>query len=460
MSKSALVLQRLEELRAARPDTRYLELLLPDLNGILRGKRVASSEAESVCEKGVFLPGGTTLLAALGQTLPGMHYGAQDGDPDVNCRVVPHSLAPINWSSEPTLQALLSLHELDGSPYFADSRYVLRRVVEHLAAQGISVVIAPELEFYLLDPDPACAPAPRPVSIAGTNLQSEGLQFAIVEDLYDIDHFLSDIMSECEAQAVPASTAVAEFSPSQYEVNLHHGADPVLACDHAILLRRIVKQTARKHGMAATFMAKPFAEYSGSGLHFHISLLNSDGDNLFAPDRTEDRYSEKLLHAVGGVGQLLAESMAIFAPHANSYRRYRPDAYVPMAPTWGLNHRDVAFRLPVADAPNTRIEHRVAGADANPYLAAACILAGMAHGMQIKADPGTPVEPGQIMKQQRIEIPCRWDDAIARFAASTVLPDYLGKRFCEVYALFKRCESDVYHAQISDRDFAWYLKSI
>lgn len=451
--------QRLEELLSERPETRYLELLLPDLNGILRGKRVAVSEARSVCHKGVYLPGGTTLLAALGQTLPGMHYGAEDGDPDVNCRVLPHTLAPIGWSNEPTLQSLLELKELDGTPYFADSRYVLDRVVAKLRAQGLQVVIAPELEFYLLDAEASSA-APRPVFIPGTELQAEGLQFAIVEDLYEIDGFLSDVMRECEVQAVPASTAVAEFSPSQYEVNLHHCADPVLACDHAVLLRRIIKQSARRHGLAATFMAKPFADFSGSGLHFHVSLLDRHGENIFSPGKDHERYSDRLLHAVGGVGQLLAESMAIFAPHANSYRRYRPDAYVPMAPTWGLNHRDVAFRLPVADAPNTRIEHRVAGADANPYLVAACILAGMAYGLETEADPGPPVEPGQILKNQRIEIPRRWDEAIQRFEASTVLPQYLGEKLCDVYALFKRCESEVYHAEISDRDFAWYLRSI
>ena len=460
MTASPTATQRLDELLAERPETKYLELLLPDLNGILRGKRVAVSEAKAVCENGVYLPGGTTLLAALGQTLPGMHYGAEDGDPDVNCTVLPHSLAPIGWSNEPTIQGLLELRGLDGTAYFADSRHVLAQVVEKLKAQDIHVVIAPELEFYLLDASANTNPAPRPVSIPGTSLNAEGLQFAIVEDLYEIDGFLSDVMRECEAQSVPASTAVAEFSPSQYEVNLHHCNDPVLACDHAVLLRRIIKQSARRHGFAATFMAKPFAELSGSGLHFHVSLLNGAGVNLFAPDRSNERYSEKLAHAVGGVGKLLAESMAIFAPHANSYRRYRPDAYVPMAPTWGLNHRDVAFRLPVADAANTRIEHRVAGADANPYLVAACILAGMAYGLETEADPGPPVEPGQILSGQRIEIPRRWDEAIALFESSTILPAYLGKKLCEVYALFKRCESDVYHAEISDRDFAWYLRSI
>jgi glutamine synthetase len=201
--------------------------------------------------------------------------------------------------------------------------------------------------------------------------------------------FLNDVRIASELQGVPLTTLHGEFSPGQWEINTLHQADAVVAGTHALLLRRIVKGVARKHGYGATFMAKPFGELAGSGMHIHASVYDKDGSNVFAdPDPVEPpRLMPRLRHAVGGLGQLLDESMLCFAPHANSYRRFKAGALAPSGKSWGYDHREVALRIPRSTEHNRRIEHRVAGAEANPYLVLAAVLAGIHHGLQPLSTP-------------------------------------------------------------------------
>jgi glutamine synthetase len=238
-------------------------------------------------------------------------------------------------------------------------------------------------------------------------------------------------------------------------VNLHHVANAELACDHAVLLKRAVKAVARRHGMAASFMAKPFADSAGCSLHVHVSLVDEAGRNVFAGNP----YSDTFRHAVGGLAATMRESMAIFAPTANSYRRYRPGLFVPLAPIWGLNHRGVALRVPLSGPEDTRIEHRPGGSDGNPYLVMAAILAGLHHGITNRCDPGPMVKPGDVI-EERISLPLRWDTALDAFDAGTVLPKYLGKRYHDLYGTCRREECDRFHAEVSERDYEWYLRAI
>jgi glutamine synthetase len=216
----------------------------------------------------------------------------------------------------------------------------------------------------------------------------------MMEDLYEFDDFINDLIDICAEQNIPSSAALSEYSPGQFEINLHHIDDPVLACDHAVLLKRAVKAAALQNGMAATFMAKPFAGISGSGLHIHVSLLDEDGNNVFAGSCSDGGFSDTLRHAIGGLGEMMEECMAIFAPNANSYRRFAPNAFVASTPSWGENHRSVALRIPLSSDANKRLEHRVAGADSNPYLVVAAVLAGIHHGISQLCEPGEMVQEG------------------------------------------------------------------
>jgi glutamine synthetase len=449
-----------EELRAfleRYPDTQQLELLVPDMLGILRGKRVGPGEFAKPFGKGVNFCGATVLLDAKGQTFDGIVNGGADGDPDAIASAVPGTLAPVPWAEVPTAQVLMQMAEADGTPWFTDPRQVLRKAGQPLKDLGLTAVAATELEFYLLAGD-SDQPTPRVANIPGTNQPQDGPQYGVMEDIELVDKFMAELFETCAAQNIPAGATLKEFSPGQFEVNLHHVASAERAADHAVLLKRAVKAVARRHGMHASFMAKPFAEWAGCSLHVHVSLLDKDGRNVFT-GKGGEKFSDTFRHAVGGLSALMAESMAIFAPTANSYRRFRPHMFVPLAPNWGYNHRGVSLRMPISDPEDTRIEHRPGGADGNPYLVLACILAGLHHGIVNKLDPGPMVNSGEVL-EEKILLPTRWDAALDAFEASTVLPEYLDQRYHQLYATCRREECERFHAEISNRDYEWYLRAI
>lgn len=460
MAKKNPLLDELQRLLNQHPDTATMELLVPDMLGILRGKRIRRSSFEKACTDPFWFCAGAVQMSSLGEILPGM-AGYDDGDPDIPCRLVPGSIAPVPWASRPTAQALFRLYDNDGEAFLADPRTVLERSIEPLRKMGLSIVMATELEFYLLH-GKADSPTQRSSRVPGLGRPQPGPQVYHPDDLWEIERFLEDLYDFCEAQNIPADTATTEYAPGQFEINLVHVDDPVLACDHALLLKRAIKATALKHGLVACFMAKPFAEDSGNGLHIHMSLVDRKGQNYFSHGRDKlaaPPFSARLRYAVGGLLQTMPEATAILAPNANSYRRLRPENFAPVDTNWGVNHRAVAIRIPQADASNLRFEHRVAGADANPFLVTAAIAAGVHHGLKAKCDPGRMVEEGETVRL-RTRIPDRWDHAIDRFARSRILPTYLGQDYCKLYARNRREESRLFHNVVSPTDFDWYLRAV
>jgi glutamine synthetase len=449
--------KELSDFLARHPDTQQLELLVPDMLGILRGKRVTANEFAKPFGKGVNFCGATVLLDAKGQTFEGIVNGGADGDPDAIASAVPGTLAPVPWAEVPTAQVLMEMAEADGSPWFTDPRQVLRKAGQPLKDLGLTAVAATELEFYLLDGNSE-RPTPRVANIPGTNQPQDGPQYGVMEDIELVDGFMAELFDVCAAQNIPAGATLKEFSPGQFEVNLQHVPSAELACDHAVMLKRAVKAVARRHGMHASFMAKPFAEWAGCSLHVHVSLLDASGRNVFT-GKGKEPFSDLFRHAVGGLAALMAESMAVFAPTANSYRRFRPNMFVPLAPNWGYNHRGVSLRMPISGPEDTRVEHRPGGADGNPYLVLACILAGLHHGIVNKLDPGRMVQSGEVL-EEKILLPTRWDAALDAFEASTVLPQYLDERYHKLYATCRREECERFHAEISNRDYEWYLRAI
>jgi glutamine synthetase len=202
-------------------------------------------------------------------------------------------------------------------------------------------------------------------------------------------------------------------------------------------------------------MAKPFAGRAGSGMHLHASLADAGGANVFASD--DPAGSPLLRHAIGGLRQTLADGMAILAPNANSYRRFRAMSYAPVAPTWGVNNRSVSLRVPAGPPASRHVEHRVAGADANPYLVAAVVLAGMLHGIEHRLDPGAPVEGNGYAQAAAGGLPLTWHAALERAAGSAFLADALGAGFLDVFLAVKRRECAKFAALVTDRDYEWYL---
>jgi glutamine synthetase len=258
---------------------------------------------------------------------------------------------------------------------------------------------------------------------------------------------------------VPTGAALAECGPNQWEVNLRHVADARRACDQAIRFKRIVKGVAHRNGVEATFMAKPYSDAPGSGMHLHASVLDGDGRNVFSSD--DVLGNELLRQAAAGLLETMADGMAVFAPNANSYRRLRPELYVPMNATWGYNNRGVAVRVPLSDSADRRLEHRVAGADANPYLVAAVVLAGMLHGIERRLSPPPALEGNAYTQRLSApRLPSDWPTALAQFAASAFLREYFGERFVRLYELTRRGEMQDFHSRVSSLDYAWYLESV
>ena len=461
MASTRSLLSELRAVEKKHGKFESIELLIPDLSGVLRGKRIRRSDFEKCARGGFVFCAGATLLNTLGEVTTGVPYGADDGDPDLPARLVPGSIAPVPWASKPMGQALFRIVDEAGGDFFGDSRTVLERALEPLGKKGVKPVVATELEFYLLDGNSESIQIGAP-KVPGTDRPQPGPQVYVPEDLFEVEGFLDDVYDWCEAQNVPAEAAISEYSPGQFEINLHHVDDAVLACDHAVLLKRIIKAAARKHGFIACFMAKPFEEDSGNGLHIHMSLIDKDGRNYFSHGKEKmalPPFSARLRHAVGGLLKLMPESTAIFCPNANSYRRLRPDSFAPVEPNWGVNHRVVSVRIPESDERNLRLEHRVAGADANPYLVMAAVAAGVHYGMRYRVDPGDMVEQGAEIVPE-LKIPNRWDAALDLFESSDVLAAYLGEDYCRYYTMVRRAESQKFHNHIAQLDFDWYLRAV
>jgi len=455
-------LDELEQFLTANPEIQVLELLMPDLSGILRAKRIHLSEFGRLFNGSFLTPRSAPLLGVRGDWYDEIPLAEMGGDPDQIIRPVAGTLSLVPWYDSPVAQVLVAYTQDDGTLDWVDPRQPLQSVLASFKKAGLSATVATELEFYLLANSDEDRPVPLRGNIPGTAMQQEGIQYCMADDLFDCDAFLNDVRIASELQGVPLTTVHSEFSPGQWEINTHHQQDAVLAGTHALLLRRIVKGVARKHGLGATFMAKPFADIAGSGMHIHASIYDSEGANIFADANPVDppRLMPRLRHAVAGLGALLDESMLCLAPHPNSYRRFRAGALAPSGRSWGYDHREVALRVPRSSEHNRRIEHRVAGADANPYLALAAVLAGIHYGLEQQLQPGDPIPREADLSTDETTLPKRLDAAIALFANSDVLPTYLGSEFTAIYEAIRQGESNAYHAQVPDLDYAWYLRAV
>jgi glutamine synthetase len=445
-----------EDFLAANPDVTSFQVILTDADGVARGKSVRRNELARIYTHGRYLPGSILGLDITGADVEETGLVWEDGDADRSCWPIAGTLVRSPWQTPPAAQLLVAMHELDGTPSPGDPRHALRRVVDRFASLSLTPVLAIELEFYLLDRSRDDSGRPRPPSSPVTGFRPSQLQAYLLTDLDDQAPFLAEIFAACETQGVPAQTLISEYAPGQLEIVLHHRADAMRAADEAIMYKRLVRGVAAKHGMDATFMAKPYADRSGSGMHMHVSLQDSQGRNVFASDDTQG--NEIMRHAIGGMAATMAECVGVFAPNANSYRRFRRNSYAPLAPTWGVNNRSVSLRVPAGPAETRHVEHRVAGADANPYLAAAAMLAGVHHGIVNKIDPGPAIE-GNGYEQVRASLPSNWYAAMDRTEASSFLKDYLGSRFMEIYCAIKRAEQDRFYSQVTELDFEWYLRT-
>lgn len=441
---------------AQMPACNAIDLILPDMNGLLRGKRITADALEKVYVDGVCLPMSLIATDITGNTVEETGLGYDIGDEDRICRPVAGSLRPVPWQQRPMAQLLLAMEDGNGGLFAANPREVLKRVVQRFAARGLTPVVAVELEFYLLDGALDAAGRPATSRNPATGERNTTTQVYYLQDLNDYQRFTDAVADACVAQGIPADTAVAEYAPGQFEINLKHRHDAVLACDDAIYLKRAIKAVAEQQGMIASFMAKPFVEQAGSGTHIHVSVLDRAGNNIFAC--TPEAPADTLRHAIGGLQQVSRDCMLMFAPHGNSYRRFVLNAFVPLNDCWGFNNRTVAMRVPHSNPANVRVEHRIAGADANPYLVTAAVLAGILHGLETQPDPGAPIIGNAY--EQSAPRTSFWRDSISDFMASDFIADAFGTDFRHFFGQQKLKEMRSFNREVTDIDYAWYLRAV
>lgn len=434
----------------AHPDIEAVEFLIVDPNGMLRGKWAPGDALKKAFQEGVNFPMSLHGLDVWGREVSETGLHIETGDKDGYCRATRGSLSIVPWAKRKTAQVLLQTFTPEGEPFMADPRQVLKRKVAEVNERGYFPVVAFELEFYLLDPEIEWddgMPAPVGATAGPDRLRMYGL-----DDLAEHAELFDMIRDAAAAQNLPIDTIIKEAAPGQFEVNLKHRADPLRAADDVILLERIVVGCARAHGLTATFMAKPFLEYAGNGMHVHASVLDRDGNNMFSG--AEGR--KRLESAIGGLLKTMPESLLLFINTWNGFRRITPGSYAPTRAVWGENNRSVALRIPVSSEENRRLEHRIAGADANPYLVMAALIQGIVEGIENKEVPPPPVV-GNAYDDGGLFLPDDMDEALQLMARSSFVTRALGPLMAKVYQDLKRAEILAFWAEITQLERTTYL---
>lgn len=445
----------------AHPEIEAFDIVLTDVNGIGRGKIVRRHELMGIYEHGRHFPISILGLDIAGEDVHETGLIWDSGDGDLRAWPIPGTLVPLHGTQPARGQVLLSMYHLDGAPMSSDPRHALGRQVEALAAKGLHPAGAFELEFFLLANARDADGRVQPATAVLDGRRSGKTEVYSVDHLHGMEPLFSDIYAAAKTQGVPAETVISEYAPGQYELTLNYRKDVLRAADDLLMLKRLVRAQARRHGVTACFMAKPIEKYAGSGMHFHVSLLDDEGRNVFT-EAEDGTWAPTLLHALGGLAETMAESMLVFAPHANSWRRFVSQSYAPIAPTWGVNNRSVALRVPAGDAKNRRIEHRPSGVDANPYLVAATILAGVSRGLDKKLDPG-PETTGNGYERAaavRATMPADWRTAIEAAKTSSFLKGALGEDLHRTFTAIKEAEYLRVARTVSGLDYHLYLHEV
>ena len=424
-----------------------------DLNGIFRGKRVRAAGAEKVLKAGIRMPMSSIGVDIWGTDVLGNALFDR-GDLDGIVEPTGRGPIPLSWTETPALLLPMWMRLESGAPFFGDPRRVLADVAARFAARGLTPVVATELEFYLVDPNEARA---RPLTPLPEAHEGAGDTIYCLQELANVGPFLDDVYAMAEACGVAVDAAISESGPGQYEFNLVHGPDLLRVADDTVFFKQIVKNVARRHGLAASFMAKPYANHSGSGLHVHFSLLDGEGRNVF--DDGTPAGTDLMRHAVAGLLEAMHDSTLVFAPHRNSSRRLRPGTLAPTTAAWGYENRTAAVRIPGGPNPARRIEHRVSGADANPYLVLAAILAAALDGIEAGNAPPEPTQ-GNVYKAAGRAIPPDWRQAIETFETSELMARLFPADFITMFATCKRQELAVFEAEISELEYRSYLHSV
>lgn len=431
-----------------------IECITPDQAGVARGKMMPSKKFTS--NTSLALPSAVFMATITGdypENGNGFQYPENDGDLRLEPDLATLSVVP--WEDDPTAQVICDIVYQNGSRVEFTPRNVLRSIVEAYTNLGLKPVVAPEIEFYLVqnNPDPDY-PLTPPVGRSGRAIG--GGQGYSIAGVNEFDELIDDMYHFSEAQGLEIDTLIHEEGAGQLEINLRHG-DPVELADQVFLFKRTIREAALKHDMYATFMAKPIQGQPGSAMHIHQSIVDiKTGNNIFT--NADNSESEAFYHFIGGLQKHMANALVMLAPYVNSYRRLVPDVSAPVNLRWGYDNRTTAFRVPRSDPQSRRVENRLPSSDANPYLALAASLACGLIGLQDKIKPDEPAT--DTVNLNHIELPRGLVEAVALFEDDKRLRAVLGDAFVTTYAAIKRQEFETFMDVISPWEREYLLLNV
>jgi len=428
-----------------------VECLVPDMTGNARGKIIPANKF--LKESGMKLPESLFLQTITGEW-PDDESMIDPTDSDMNIKPDASSIRFVPWAKEPTAQIIHDCYERNDELVEIAPRSVLKRVLKLYKDKGLTPVVAPELEFYLvkqnLDED---FPLEPPI---GRNGRSEtGGQSYSIDALNEFDPLFEDMFDYCDAQELEVDTLIHESGPAQMEINFAHG-DAIKCADQAFLFKRTVRETALKHGLYATFMANPMENAPGSSMHIHQSVLDKNGHNIFI--NADETDSDTFLHYIGGLQKYTPASIAFLAPNVNSYRRLIFGESTPSNMEWGEDNRSVGIRVPSSEPVARRVENRFAGSDVNPYLAMAVTLACGYLGMVNKLKPTEKTTKDH--SEDPNTLPHNLEDALTKLEACDELIEVLGARFVATYVSMKRKEYQTFFQVISSWEREYLLLNV
>lgn len=416
------------------PQVRTIRVAASDLNGQARGKRVPVRFADKILDGGTRFPLSVLNLDIWGEDIDNSPLVFEAGDADGVLMPTDRGFVPMPWLEAPSALLPLWMFRETGEPYEGDPRQALNTVVKRYKARGLTPVVAMELEFFLIDDSTRNLQVPASPRSGKRRKAGEILSIRLIDQF---DRFFTDLYDACEAMDIPADTVISEAGLGQFEMNLMHCDDALRAADDAWLFKMLVKGLARRHGFAASFMAKPYPDYAGSGMHTHFSVLDNDGNNVF--DDGGPKGTDMLHHGIAGCLNGMYDSTLLFAPHMNSYDRLVPEAHAPTGIAWAYENRTAAIRVPSGSPAARRIEHRVAGGDVNPYLTLAAILGAALTGIEDGKAPPDPVK-GNAYALDLPQVPNDWTGAITAFENSTVMPHIFHDELIRNLVLTKKQE--------------------
>ncbi|MTW11669.1 glutamine synthetase [Pseudoduganella eburnea] len=422
-----------------------VECLVPDLTGVARGKIVP--RAKFTDERGMRIP-----EAVLGMTVTGnspQDDAAYDRaisptDRDMILKADPTTITMVPWAADPTAQVIHDCYFSDGRLVDFAPRSVLRRVLKLYEDKGWCPIVAPELEFYLTDKnsDPDL-PLKAPIGRSGRAETSR--QVYSIDAVNEFDPLFEDIYDYCDIMGLDVDTLIHEIGAGQMEINFLHG-EPLGLADNVFYFKRTLREAAIKHHMYATFMAKPMAGEPGSAMHVHQSVLDCrTRKNIFSDE--DGAPSQLFKYYIGGLQRFMPAALAIAAPYVNSYRRLVRHTAAPINVQWGMDNRTVGFRVPESGVQDRRVENRIIGADANPYLALAVTLACGYLGMTEQVEPTDPTAGSAY--DMAYELPQGLPEALRALRSEEKLHQVLGERFIDVYAAVKDLEHQEFMRVIS-----------